>query len=384
MIQMVLILSHFNMDLPALSYNITVLSFFITIVLTLFFLITRKGRKAANVIMAILLLLFGVQLFYSFSISDPIYTCFMDFHKPLFVLRQTALLTGPLIYFYMLTFSKSIKFRTYQLFHAIPFVGMVVFVVLHNSGSDKFIIWLSPLDLYTTIIILVVNLSYILFSLIKLGPSNFSIAEWFNNLKKNSHLSWIQYILFGFIVVWILNLNISAIWMITQKTDWCAYSRSIYTLAIFIFLGLIMFLLMLHPAVYYLPEKYKNLTVNEDVKGKYKQILFDYMNSKKPYLNPDITLETVAKDTSINARILSQIINESYKNNFNGYINEFRIQESLKQLSSIKNKKTILEILYDSGFNSKSAFYTEFKKHTGITPQEYRTQCNPRQNIFAN
>ena len=141
---------------------------------------------------------------------------------------------------------------------------------------------------------------------------------------------------------------------------------------------------MLQPAIYYLPAKYKNTPVDVDLIVKYKKLLADHMEQMKPYLNPDITLETVAKDTSINARILSQIINESYKNNFNGYINEFRIQESLKQLSSIKNKKTILEILYDSGFNSKSAFYTEFKKHTGITPQEYRTQCNPRQNIFAN
>jgi AraC-like DNA-binding protein len=372
------------MTLPDLPYNIALVSFFIAIVLTLFFLITKKGRKTANVIMAILLLLFGVQIFYSFSISDPVYPYFMDFHKPLFALRQTALLTGPLIYFYIQTFSKSIEFRTYQLFHAIPFVGMAVFLILHKFGSVNFIIWLSPLDLYTTIIILVVNLCYILFSLIMLGSIKFSIVEWFNNLKKSSHLSWFQYILFGFIVVWILNLNISAIWMITQKTDWCAYSRSIYTLAIFIFLGLVMFILMLHPAVYYLPEKYKNITVNEDEKGKYKQILFDYMNDMKPYLSPDITLETVANDTSINARILSQIINESYKNNFNGYINEFRIRECLKQLSFNDNKKTILEILYESGFNSKSAFYTEFKKHTGITPQEYRNQCINQHTIIVN
>ncbi|NOU47165.1 MAG: helix-turn-helix transcriptional regulator [Bacteroidales bacterium] len=372
------------MALPDLPYNIALLSFFITIVLMLFFLITKKGRKTANFIMATLLLLFGVQIFYSFSVSDPVFTYFMGFHKPLFMLRQTAFLTGPLIYFYVLAFSKSIEFRASQLYHAIPFVGMLVYLIIHYSGSDNFIIWLSPLDLYTTICILVVILFYVLLSLNTLGLFKFSITEWFNNLKRSSHLSWVQYILLGFIIVWILNLNISAVWMITQKTDWCAYSRSIYTLAVFIFLVLVMFILMLYPAVYYLPEKYKKITVNEDVKGRYKLLLFDYMNSEKPYLNPDITLETVAKDTSINVRVLSQIINESYKNNFNGYINEYRIKESLKQLSYTENKKTILEIVYESGFNSKSAFYAEFKKHTGITPQEYRNQYIHQHMINAN
>ena len=362
------------MTLPGFFYDITILGFFITIVLSVFFLVTKKGRKPANMILAILLLLFGFQIFYSFSISISAYLYFMDWHKPLFLLRQTALLTGPLIYFYVLTFSKNLEFRPIQLLHAIPFIGMILLLIVYNSGSNGFVIWLSPLDLYTTIVILASNFIYILISFIKLKENHFSISEWFNNLKMSSYVSWIQYILFGFIVLWILNLNISAIWMITQKPEWCAYSRSIYTLTVFVFLSSIMFTLMLRPAIYYFPGKYKNTSVGEDLKIKYKDVLVDYMNNMKPYRNPDITLEKVAKDMSVNVRILSQIINESYNNNFNGYINEFRIQECLNQLSDNNNKKTILEILYDSGFNSKSAFYTEFKKHTNITPQEYRNK----------
>jgi AraC-like DNA-binding protein len=308
----------------------------------------------------------------------------MDWHKPLFLLRQTALLMGPLFYFYALAFLKKLEFHPVQLLHSIPFAGMTLFLIIYTSGSGNFVIWQSPLDLYTTLFILASNFTYILISFIGLQTQRASITLWFNNLRNSSYISWIQYILFGFIILWILNLNISAIWMITQKPEWCAYSRSIYTLAVFIFLGSILFILMLQPAIYYLPGKYKNAPVDEETKARYKKILDEYIEQTKPYMDPDVTLEKVAKDISINARTLSQIINELFNNNFNGYINKFRIQESLKQLSDNRNKKTILEILYDSGFNSKSAFYTEFKKYTTITPQEYRNKCKMEQSKLSN
>jgi AraC-like DNA-binding protein len=308
----------------------------------------------------------------------------MGWHKALFLLRQTALLTGPLIYFYVLSFTRIPEFRAKHLLHAAPFATSIIFLLLYFSGQERFVIWQSPLDLITTIIILGVNLTYIIIAFISFKTGRVSFSEWFSNLKKSPHVSWIQYILLGFIVLWTLNLNISAVWMITQKPLWCAYSRSIYELAVFLFPAITLFIIMLQPAAFFMPGKYKNSAVNEDEKSRYKQVLKAYMEHMKPYLNPDITLDTVAKEISVNARSLSQIINESYQNNFNGFINEYRIRESLRQLSDSTNTKTILEIVYDSGFNSKSAFYAEFKRHTGMTPQEYRSKSKVQEKIMAN
>lgn len=55
------------------------------------------------------------------------------------------------------------------------------------------------------------------------------------------------------------------------------------------------------------------------------------------------------------------------------FVNEYRINYAKELLLDQKRQDlTVLEILYDAGFNSKSSFNTEFKKRTGVTPTEYR------------
>ena len=100
------------------------------------------------------------------------------------------------------------------------------------------------------------------------------------------------------------------------------------------------------------------------------------METHKPYLNPEITLESLANDISVNPRILSQLINETFKKNFKSFILEYRIRESMRILADSKHRNlTILEILYQVGFNSKSAFNNQFKLFTKLTPIEYRSKA---------
>jgi AraC-like DNA-binding protein len=76
---------------------------------------------------------------------------------------------------------------------------------------------------------------------------------------------------------------------------------------------------------------------------------------------------------NISPKLLSQTINFCFKQNFNSYINQYRIDEAKKIIEADKkDKKTVFEILLDSGFNSKSVFNESFKKFNGFTPKEYR------------
>ena len=120
-------------------------------------------------------------------------------------------------------------------------------------------------------------------------------------------------------------------------------------------------------------EKYKKTLLSESRKEMYRKKIEHYMESAKPYLDPSISLHELADELSIPPHHLSQVINSEFKKNFFDFINFYRINESKKILSGFdSNKKTILEILYESGFNSKSVFNSAFKKHTGLTPTQYR------------
>jgi AraC-like DNA-binding protein len=75
---------------------------------------------------------------------------------------------------------------------------------------------------------------------------------------------------------------------------------------------------------------------------------------------------------------LSQVINESFNQNFYDYINTYRIEESKRLLQNPESEKyKIISIAYDSGFSTKSAFYNAFRKNTGITPGEYQKKVMP-------
>lgn len=98
-----------------------------------------------------------------------------------------------------------------------------------------------------------------------------------------------------------------------------------------------------------------------------------YMIDEKPFLNPALTIQDISKEMNVPVRELSVLINHQLGQHFYDFVNTYRIENAMEILKDpSKSKVTILEILYEVGFNSKSSFNTAFKKHTGNTPTEYR------------
>lgn len=99
--------------------------------------------------------------------------------------------------------------------------------------------------------------------------------------------------------------------------------------------------------------------------------LLQFMETEKPYLDDKLTLQKLAEQFNLPEKQLSLLINQHTGKHFFDFINEFRINDA-KILLKEKSQLTVLEVLYEVGFNSKSSFYTAFKKETNLTPTDYR------------
>lgn len=102
--------------------------------------------------------------------------------------------------------------------------------------------------------------------------------------------------------------------------------------------------------------------------------LENIMNEKSLYKNPNLNLQDLSKEINISSHQLSQFLNNNLGKNFTSFVNEFRINEACKIITS-NDKLTLESVGYDVGFNSKSTFFAAFKKHTGTTPLNYQLQA---------
>jgi AraC-like DNA-binding protein len=119
--------------------------------------------------------------------------------------------------------------------------------------------------------------------------------------------------------------------------------------------------------------KQKSSPLINDEKNKQIESLKDFMISNEPYLDSSLTIQDLAEQVNIPVKDLSALINLYMNKHFFDFINEYRIEKAKEILKDPSQKDlTILEILYQVGFNSKSSFSTSFKKHTGKTPTDFR------------
>lgn len=104
----------------------------------------------------------------------------------------------------------------------------------------------------------------------------------------------------------------------------------------------------------------------------FKELSF-LMKEAKIYRDSGLSLERISKKLNISSNYLSQLVNKLSGSNFSDYVNSFRIEDAKSKLKDPKfTHYTIISIGLESGFNSKSTFYTAFKKHTGVSPKQYR------------
>ena len=120
-------------------------------------------------------------------------------------------------------------------------------------------------------------------------------------------------------------------------------------------------------------SKYKNRKIEDAAVSQLKQELKRLMKDEALYRTPNLKIDALADRMDVGVNLLSQFMNEHVGQNFASFINAYRVAEA-QQLLLAKDLThlTIEAIGYEVGFNSKSAFYTAFKKQTGKTPVAFR------------
>lgn len=118
-------------------------------------------------------------------------------------------------------------------------------------------------------------------------------------------------------------------------------------------------------------EEKEDEPTKEDI-ALMKQV-HELVTKDKIYKDMELTLDALAKRMSVNRNYLSKAINKTTNKNFNTYINEYRVKEAIKILSSKKaDLMSIDAIAFDAGFNNRTSFYQSFKKITGLSPSDFR------------
>lgn len=119
--------------------------------------------------------------------------------------------------------------------------------------------------------------------------------------------------------------------------------------------------------------KYARNTLKDRDRREYARLLEDYMKEEKPFLDEEISISQVADSLGIPKHYLSMTINTEFNVNFFHYINQQRIEYAKKLLDNPTSQElNILQVAFESGFQSKTTFNRYFKNIIGRTPSDYR------------
>ncbi len=99
--------------------------------------------------------------------------------------------------------------------------------------------------------------------------------------------------------------------------------------------------------------------------------LLALMATEQPWLEPELTLTELAQRLRTNPGVLSKVINMGCGQNFNDFVNTYRVAEARRKLADPRfGHYSLVGVALESGFNSKSTFNRVFKKLLGQAPSE--------------
>ena len=326
------------------------------ILFALYLCVFKKKKTLTNLLLGWLL------VFMAFRIGKSVMLNFGNDLEPVFIFIGLAilLLTGPLLRWYVLGMTRpNFKLTKTHYLEFLPF--LLVFIASlfvtkewYENSSLVIVVFASGLlFIYLHLASYIVS-SWIIMKRVKKGLEGKTQTK-----SQRAVLEWLRYLIIGLAVIWV------------------TYVLNILDDAVPYVVGPIVYSLV----IYFLSYKGFQLKAadldGEVFKANDNHLLFHEITvlvvDKQWYLETDVSLSKLSKMVGKSPQVVSSVINEHARQNFNDFINYYRIQDAKKLLSDVENEKfTISSIAFDTGFSSLSSFNSAFKKFEGTTPSAFR------------
>ncbi len=366
------------------------ITMYLCVLFAIFLITFQKGNRKSNFLLAGFLLTHAAIPFDNLIMFGEVFRAkAIEYSPDIFYVFGTAYwLESVFLLFYV----KSLIYKNYALskldyLYFLPFIGYLIF---------QYIMWFSlPTDVKFDILngyhleeqpsyIFMVHLfreSFRVFCtvlcLIGLLQYQKQIKNEFADIEKLD-LTWLKILVIGFLVINLQSVivPISVIIFVEFQTfiDY-SFLGLVANYTVLILISVLIFFSLSGSSVFKGIDKQKLML--DDNKNPISPELVDtiveYMKEHKPYLNHLLTLDNLSNQLLLQPRLLSQIINRHFQQNFFEFINSYRVQECKLLIEQAGNDKiTMLQVMEKSGFNSKATFNTFFKKLVGMTPTQYR------------
>lgn len=124
-------------------------------------------------------------------------------------------------------------------------------------------------------------------------------------------------------------------------------------------------------------KKYQHSNLDDKAKQSMQQTLRDVMDNTDEYLSVGFSIARLAEMAKSTTKVVSQVINECFGNNFNAFVNEYHIRRACQMMDAKEHANVTIEAIGNEvGFKSRSSFVTAFKRFTGLTPSDYKAMAN--------
>ena len=361
---------------------ISLFSFLITFQLLFvgIFLITHpKGNRRNNILLGTIFLLMAWNMG---DLTLQVYGVVLRWNFLTHIDDGFLLLYGPLFYLY----ARGVIFKDFRLsgatlLHLTPYLlltaSLLSFGNLMPGTTEEFLAIELPWQYYTigaliyTHFFVYLGLTYLtLWKYRRIIKNEYSQIDQIN-------LGWLSFSLNSFGLLTIVSLIHN---FIAPAKNVYVFMATLVLLLLFIFyfVNRVILKALRQPEIFAgigqnETARYQGSSLTAGQVEEYRQKLLTLLRTDKPFLNPQVSLSDLSEKLSISSKNLSQVINQTFGKNFFDFINSYRIQEVQQILKDSRDDKmTILEAMYEAGFNSKSSFNTAFKKETGQTPSEFR------------